>query len=62
MSSENGKVCCNCRHNIRTGEIGKVVCNCDIDGHYISYTACFENWCRHWASDRKYWDEVKDER
>jgi hypothetical protein len=26
-----------------------------VDGHYINYVACFEDWCRHWARDKK-WD------
>ena len=72
MSAENGKVCCNCRHNIRSDkydydETGRAksdypytVCNCDLDGHYIGYVACFEDWCRHWATDAAKWKE-KDE-
>ena len=53
MSRENGKVCCNCQHNIRTGEIGKRKCNCDIDGHYIGYIECMTGWCRHWSKERE---------
>ena len=53
MSVENNKVCCNCRHNIRTGEIGKRVCHCDIDGHYIGYIECMTGWCRHWSRERE---------
>jgi len=48
------RVCCNCRHNIRTDE---GVASCEIDGHYIGYVACLEDWCRHWASDAEYWAE-----
>ena len=35
MSEENGKVCCNCRHNIRTGETINIECRCDIDGSWL---------------------------
>ena len=55
MSVENDKVCCNCRHNIRTGEPGKVTCHCDIDDSYIGYIRCMEGWCRHWALDK--WED-----
>ena len=54
MSEENGKVCCNCRHNIRTSDMGNIRCKCDIHGFYIGYIACFEHWCRHWARDKKF--------
>ena len=54
MSVENGKVCCSCRHNIRSGE--PIKCHCEVDGHYIGYIECMTHWCRHWARDRK-WDE-----
>ena len=52
MSEKNGKVCCNCRHNIRKGEIGSIDCYCDIDNRYISYIDTFEHWCRHWAKEK----------
>lgn len=51
MSEENGKVCCNCRHNIRTGGIEKV-CHCELDGHRIGYIECMTGWCRRWAEER----------
>lgn len=56
------RVCCNCRHNIRTNslEYAMASCHCEIDGHYIGYVACFEDWCRHWASDAKYWAEKEN--
>lgn len=60
MSEENGKVCCNCRHNIRTEEKGHITCHCEIDGHYIGYVACFEDWCKHWARETKWDNEVKE--
>jgi len=51
------RVCCNCRHNIRTGEVGNIECHCDIDGHYIGYVECFEHWCRRWAKDHTFDEE-----
>lgn len=46
MSEENGKVCCNCRHNIRTQSEDIITCHCEMDEHYIGYIAYFEGWCR----------------
>ena len=54
MSEENGKVCCNCRHNIRTQAEDIITCHCEMDEHYIGYIAYFEGWCRHWAKDRNF--------
>jgi len=51
MSVENNKVCCNCRHNIRTGEVPNIECHCEIDGSYIGYVKCMEYWCRHWSKE-----------
>lgn len=48
------RVCCDCRHNIRTGEPAHIKCHCEIDGHYIGYVACFEHWCRRWAKEKKW--------
>lgn len=52
MSVENGKVCCNCRHNIRTGELSNIQCHCEIDGNYIGYVTCMTYWCRHWSKEK----------
>lgn len=49
---ERSRVCCNCRHNIRTGDPGKIKCHCDIDNHYIDYVECFEGWCNRWSKDK----------
>ena len=59
MSVENGKVCCNCRHNIRIHNIDGFVkyCKCDIDESHIGYVRCMEGWCRHWATDKKKWEK-----
>lgn len=56
MSTENGKVCCNCRHRIR---VDNWKYECQKDGHYIGYIECMEGWCKHWASDEKKWKEEK---
>ena len=54
MSEENFKVCCNCRHNIRTeNKYGSITCRCDIDNDTITYTTVMTYWCRHWAKDRE---------
>ena len=53
MSKENGKVCCNCRHNIRTGEPGEVKCHCEVTGDWLSYLRVMEYWCRHWAKTKE---------
>ena len=53
MSVENGKVCYNCRHNIRSKEkkYNMIVCHCDIDNAHLSYPEVMTGWCRHWAKD-----------
>lgn len=50
--NENGKVCCNCRHCIRTGEVSNITCHCDIDGSWLSYITVMTHWCRHWSRER----------
>lgn len=52
MTEENGKVCCNCRHNIRTGEKNNIECHCDIDGSWLSYTTVMTYSCKYWSRDR----------
>jgi len=47
------RVCCNCRHNKRTGELGQVECHCDLDGSYIDYIKCMTYHCKRWGKDRK---------
>ena len=54
MSEENGKVCCSCGHNIRTGEVPDIKSHCDIDGHHIGYVECMTGWCKRWKRDRKW--------
>ena len=60
MSEENGKVCCNCRHCIRTGgKITFVKCRCDIDDSWLSYITVMTHWCRHWSRDKTESEEKK---
>lgn len=57
MSVETGKVCCNCRHNIRIEEDNYVHCHCEIKDKNMGYIEVMEGWCRRWASDEKLWKE-----
>lgn len=52
MSEENGKVCCNCRHNKRYhDEGGMIYCECEVSGDWLSYVRVMTGWCRHWAKE-----------
>lgn len=51
MSVENGKVCCNCRHNIRRDEGGDCINYCDVDRHYIGYLECMTGCCGLWGTE-----------
>lgn len=55
MSVENGKVCCNCRHNIRKQDekYDMIICRCEIHNHYMSYAQVMEGWCRRWAKEKE---------
>lgn len=53
------KVCCNCKHNIRSGEIENIKCHCEVDGHYIGYCECFEQRCEKWEKETTF--ELKKE-
>lgn len=53
--AERERCCCNCGNNIRYGS----VCHCSVDGHYIGYIECFEQWCKHWRKEHK-WDNCKE--
>ena len=48
---EESKVCCNCKHNIRTGKVPNIECHCEIDGSYIGYVQCMEYRCEHWEKE-----------
>lgn len=43
--------CCSCKHNKRKKDGNNVYCECEIDEHYISYIACFENVCERWVKE-----------
>lgn len=59
MSAENGKVCCNCRHNIRRDDDkGYTHCYCEIDDKYMGYSQVMEGWCKHWSKERWTSDET----
>ena len=60
MSEANGKVCCNCRHNIRSGKGANIVCHCEITKNWLSYLTVMTFWCRRWARDKTF-DEVEHE-
>ena len=52
MSEENGKVCCNCRHNKRyRDERGMFYCKCEVNGERLHYVGVMTGWCRHWAKE-----------
>lgn len=55
MSVENGKVCCNCRHNIRARDekYDMIICRCEIHDCYMSYVQVMEEWCRRWSKEKE---------
>ena len=54
MSEENGKVCCNCKHNIRKPKKGHIACYCEIKGNkYMGYVEVMTGWCRHWVKEKE---------
>lgn len=55
MSEKNGKVCCNCRHCIRSHDdkYDMTVCRCDIDNERLSYMQVMAGWCKHWSKERR---------
>ena len=55
MSVENGKVCCNCRHCIRSRDqkYNIIVCRCEVHGRYLSYSSVMEGWCRRWSREKE---------
>lgn len=48
---ERQRVCCNCRHNIRTEVDNHIECRCEIDGEYLPYLTVMNHWCRRWAKE-----------
>lgn len=62
MSVENSKVCCNCRHCIRERDEETLYthCYCEVDNCYLGYMTVMTWWCRHWARERKWDNEMPD--
>ena len=55
MSEENKKVCCNCRHCIRSRDkkYDIIVCHCEISKIYLSYAEVMGDWCKRWKKKEK---------
>lgn len=55
MSAENGKVCCSCRHCIRSWDkkYDITICQCEINKIYLSYAEVMNGWCKHWAKEKE---------
>ena len=47
MSAENGTVCCNCAHCIRSHDkkYDIIVCRCEKYDRYLSYAWVMGGWC-----------------
>ena len=59
MSEANGKVCCNCRNNIRIKESdGHIKCTCKYFNGYMGYDQVMSGWCRHWAREKEQKNET----
>ena len=54
MSAENGKVCCNCRHCIRSRDekYDITVCRCEEHDRYLSYAEIMGGWCKAWKKEK----------
>jgi len=52
--------CCNCRHDIRTGEQPNIQNFCDIDGHIIGYVECMTGWCQRWQKKQSGTGRIND--
>lgn len=55
MSAENGKVCCNCRHCIRSRDekYDMTVCRCEKYDRYLSYAEVMDGWCKAWKKEQE---------
>ena len=55
MSVENGKVCCNCRHCIRSHDdkYDIVICRCEVYDRYLSYADVMASVCKRWAKKKE---------
>ena len=54
-STDESKCCVSCRHNIRKKEekYKMICCYCEKDGHYIGYTANFNEVCEEWEEENE---------
>ena len=54
MSVKNGKVCCNCRHCIRSKDkkYDIIICKCDIYKMYLSYAEIMCGCCKQWSKGK----------
>lgn len=55
MSEETGKVCCNCRHCIRSRDekYDITVCRCKKYDRYLSYAEIMSGWCKAWKKEKE---------
>ena len=53
MSAENGEVCCNCAHCIRSHDekYDITVCRCKKYDRYLSYAEAKGVWCKEWKKE-----------
>lgn len=53
MSVDNGKVCCNCKHCIRSRDekYDMIVCHCDVHKMYLSYAQVLGSVCSEWGRE-----------
>lgn len=54
MSAENGKVCCNCMHCIRSNDqkYKIIVCRCEVFDKYLGYAEVMASCCERWAKEK----------
>jgi len=55
MSVKNNKICCNCRHCIRSRDpkYNIIVCRCEVKGRYLNYASVMEGWCKRWSKEKE---------
>ena len=55
MSAENNKVCCNCRHCIRSHDkkYDIIVCRCEVHDVYLSYARVMGSVCKKWVNEKE---------
>ena len=55
MSVKTGKVCCNCRHYVKSNDekYNRIVYRCDKYDRCLSYVDVMTGWCRRWAEEKE---------